>query len=97
MQARTAVRAVCSDGRSSYIPQMSADQGRSSGRSAGGTPRSSAITATGRGSASVAIRSNSPAPTTSSTSPSIIRWIRSRMPSTMRGVNAFETSDRTRV
>ena len=35
----------------SYIATMPADHGRSSGRSASGTPSSSAITATGSGSA----------------------------------------------
>ena len=55
------------------------------------------MTATGNGSASVAIRSNSPAPATSSIKASIICWIGRRMPSTIRGVNAFETSARTRV
>ena len=57
----------------------------------------SPITVTGSGSASVGSMSNAPAPSTSSTSPSKISCTRGRRASTNLGVNAFDTSFRTRV
>ena len=55
-------------------------------------PSISAITATGSGSATAVIRSISPAPATASTSPSISAGTFGRSASTMRGVNALDTS-----
>jgi hypothetical protein len=60
-------------------------------------PSISAITVTGKGSAISGSRSTTPAPPTRSTSSSQIRWTRGRSESTNRGVNAFDTNDRTRV
>ena len=84
MHARTAVGRLL--GRAELVDarQMSVVDGRNRPRSSCGTPSNSAITATGSGSASVEIRSNSPPPLTLLTNPSIIRWIRSRIPSTIR-------------
>jgi hypothetical protein len=95
--ARTAFSAVPSDGFSSYIPQMSADQGRSCARSDSGIPSISAMTATGRGSATTVSRSPPPAATSSPTSSDASRSTYGRSRSTVRGVNAFDTSRRIRV
>ena len=74
-------RGVLATGCSSYIPQMSADHGRSRCRSASGTPSISAMTATGSGSATSAIRSTAAAARrTSSTSPSAIACTRRPQP-----------------
>lgn len=95
--ARTAARAVSSDGLSSNIPQIAADQGRSGARSDSGMPSISAITATGSGSATAVSRSPPPCATKSSTSPVASRWTVGTSCSTVRGVNALETSRRIRV
>jgi hypothetical protein len=97
MLAVTARRPASGVGLSSNIPVMSADQGRSRPRSASGTPSISAITATGSGSATAAIRSPPPSASSPPTSSSASRATVGRSDSTMRGVKALETSRRIRV
>ncbi len=97
MAAREATRPASSVGLTSYMPQIWADHGRSSGRSASGTPSRSLITATDSGSATSATRSPPPASASRSTSRSTFAWTRPRSRSTIRGVNALATSRRSRV
>ncbi|MGC0384021.1 hypothetical protein RKD33_004238 [Streptomyces sp. SAI-129] len=96
-EARTAFAAVSSEGFSSYIPQMSADQGRSGARSDSGMPSISAITATGSGSATSVSRSPPPAATSRDTRSSASSCTYGFSRSTVRGVNALDTRRRIRV
>jgi hypothetical protein len=62
-----------------------------------GAPSSSAITSAGSGNANSATKSNSPRAVAASISASIAAWIRGRLFSSWRGVNAFWSSARSRV
>ncbi len=90
----SSVRA-CSSGSSAGRTNAS-DHSRNLSRSAAGTPSSSAITVIGSGKANVETSSISPSATTGSRSVSAISWIRGRRRSIIRGVNAFDTSRRSR-
>ena len=75
----------------------SCDHSAKRARSSGGTPSISAITITGRGPATARIRSKPAGSSTASRSSCItVRMCGSRA-STTRGVNAWLTSDRSRV
>ncbi len=90
-----APKACCSSSVSAGLTNRF-DHWRNRSRSSDGMPSNSQITTIGSGNAKSSTRFISPRGSTASISSSAISWTRGRSPSTMRGVNAFETRRRRR-